>query len=96
MAARVSAEERLARKVYDEIGHLAFDEKRFAEYLSRCGYLIQLRLWKVVKSLMEFWVRELDNNTDKIKDSDEFLRQTIWAAQILELMQEQEDKIKKD
>lgn len=93
---RVSAEERLARKVYDEIGHLGFEEKKFAEFLSRCGYLIQFKLWKVVKHLMEFWVRELEGNSQKVKDSDEFLRQTIWAAQVLELMQEQEDKIKKD
>lgn len=93
---RLSAEQRLADQVYKAIGHLAFDEKDFADYLSRCGYLIQLRLWKVVKYLMHYWVKELESNSQKVKDSDEFLRQTIWAAQVLELMQEQEDKIKKD
>jgi hypothetical protein len=80
----MTSEERTARKFLDAFARIDFSPREFAYYITRAGYLYQFILWKVIYHLMVFW--SLDMERGETKGSDKYLRQTIHAAQIRELM----------
>jgi hypothetical protein len=86
--AAMSEEQKTADKVYKAIGHTAFDPKLFAFYLSRCGYLIQFQLWKVVRGLVEYWSADFDNGNDR--GSPDYYRLTHNARLLLDEFERQD------
>jgi hypothetical protein len=87
MAAR-SSEERTALKFLDAFGRFDFDAERFAYYITRAGYNYQFVLWRVVKHIIVCWTLDLERGEDK--GNPDYLRQTIHARQILDLIEKQE------
>lgn len=83
-----SSEERIAGRLLDQIGNLGFEPSRFAYYITRAGYNYQFILWKLVRHLMENWAVDYESGVDK--GSTDYLRQTIHARQILDLMEKQD------
>lgn len=81
-------EERAAAKFLDVFNRLDFNPHAFAYYFTRCGYVYQEIMWKVIKHMMECWANDLDMGEDK--GSKDYLRQTIFARQVLDLMNNQE------
>lgn len=87
MGAR-SDEEKTATRFLDSIGKLDFDVEKFAFYITRAGYNYQFLLWRMVRHLIVCWTIDLESGEDK--GSPEYLRQTIHARQILDLIEKQE------
>jgi len=81
-------EERTAGRFLDVFNRLDFKPTEFAYYMTRAGSVYQAIMWKVVRHLIEFWAMDLERGEDK--GSDAYLRQTIQAQQILELMERQD------
>lgn len=84
-------EERTAGRFLDVFNRLDFKPSEFAYYMTRGGYVYQAIMWKVIRHMMEFWTMDLEKGEDK--GNSTYLRQTVFAAQILELMEEQEQSI---
>ena len=84
-----TSEERIAQRLIDTaFSRIDFEPREFAYYFTRAGYNFQFVMWKVIQNLMKFWAMELEKGSDK--GNEEYLRLTIRAAQIHELMEEQE------
>ena len=92
MSAR-SSEEKTATKFLDAIGRLDFDVEKFAFYITRAGYNYQFVLWRMVRHMIVCWTIDLESGEDK--GSPEYLRLTIHARQILDLIEKQEKIVQK-
>jgi hypothetical protein len=89
-----SYEERTAGRFLEVFNRLDFKPAEFAYYMTRGGYVYQAIMWKVIKHMMEFWQMDLEKGDDK--GNKTYLRQTIFAAQIVDLMNQQERSIDED
>jgi hypothetical protein len=87
-----SSEERAAQRFLDTFNRLDFNASEFAYYFTRAGWVYQGIMWNVVRHLMEHWANDLDVGEDKGGHAP-YVRQTIFARQILDLMEEQDQSI---
>lgn len=47
--------EKSVRKIVDSVSHIAVSTELIANMLSKQPGIIQYRIWKVVRSLIEYW-----------------------------------------
>jgi hypothetical protein len=80
--ARRTIETTLADKVVDATLRSDFDPSRFGLIMTRCGWKIQLVLFKIVLSLIRHWTIDYEAGETRDCDSDDYLMMTMYARML--------------
>ena len=80
--AKMSIEQRLADKVFETASRQDFEPEQCAYYITRCGWMVQKMIFRMVKGIILQWSLDFDNG--ETKGSDEYLILTMHAKNLQE------------